>query len=164
MSSRRTRMLLAGIGTAGVLGLTAGAALAAPTNGGTEQGTFPAKGAVFQCSGPTGDITATGGNVYSVFHWNVDQNGVFHGTGTIVPQNDVVLEDAHGDSYTISGAGWFGAKGTDPNAPVVMTDTEHFVLHNTTSGGTLRVQVVTHLSPNGNFFSFDGGACEPPVG
>jgi len=162
MSVARSRMILAAITAAGAIGLSAAAAGAAPANGGTEHSSFPAAGSVFECSGPTGDITATSGTVNEIFHWNVDQQGVMHVTGTITPSHDVRLQDSNGDWYTISGASWFGGKAVSEDSPIVFTDTEHFVLHNVTSGGTVNVQIVSHMSPNGNFFMLDRGACEPP--
>ncbi len=120
-------------------------------------------GAVFSCAG--GDITVTGGTITEVVVGTTDAQGVFHITGTVVP-HDVTAADAAGNTYTISGASWFGSTATgDPEAGgqiIVLTDTEHFVLHGADGGVYAKVQSVEHLSPNGNIISFDFGACEPP--
>jgi len=47
--------------------------------------------------------------------------------------------------------------------PTVSTETDHFVIRNTTGGVYAKVQVVMHFSPNGNYFAFDRGSCEAPA-
>ena len=162
MRSLRSRAVLAGITALGTIGLASGAAFAALASGGTEHSSFPAMGAVFECSAPTGDITATSGTVDMVDHWNVDARGVFHETGT-VHTSGVTLLGSNGDRYTVSGASWFGGKVSAAGAPLVFTDTEHWVLHDVTSGGNVKVQIVSHWSP-GSSFTWDKGTCSAPVG
>jgi hypothetical protein len=125
-----------------------------------EHDSFDPTGQVFTCS-PT-DLTVTGGTVDEYFAGAQDANGVTHFTGTIVP-HDVTLTDGT-STFTLSGASWFGATASSPDAePTVSTETDHFVIHNADGGVYAMVQVVMHLSPNGNFFDFDGGQCEEPT-
>jgi len=123
---------------------------------------FNPTGQVFDCS-PT-DLTVTGGTVTEMFEGAQDANGVFHFTGTIVP-HDVTLTDGT-STYTLSGASWFGATATqtdDPEGmPTVSTETDHFVIRNASGGVYAKVQLVMHLSPNGDSFVFDRGQCEEP--
>ncbi|GAA2494650.1 hypothetical protein [Terrabacter carboxydivorans] len=165
MRSLRSRAVMAGVTALGTIGLTMGAAVsagAAPANGGTEHTSFPAAGAVFECAAPTGDITALTGTVNVVDHWNVDAQGVFHETGT-VNTSGVTLQGSNGDFYTVSGASWFGGKVDGTGTPLVFTDTEHWVLHDVTSGGIVKVQIVSHWSP-GSSFTWDKGTCSAPEG
>jgi len=116
-------------------------------------------GDVFVCS-PT-NLTVTGGTIDESFAGTLDANGISHFTGTIVPK-DVTLTDGT-NTYTLSGASWFGFKGSDPDGiPLVSTETDHFVIHDATGGVFAKVQVVMHLSPNGRSVDFDGGQCEEP--
>lgn len=162
MRSLRSHGVVAGIAALGMIGLAATTAGAAPANGATEHGTFDAAGAVFSCSAPTGDITALSGTVKMVDHWNVDGQGVFHETGTVTTSG-VTLQGANGDLYTVSGASWFGGKVDGTGTPLVFSDTEHWVLHDTTSGGIVKVQIVSHWSP-GSSFTWDKGSCSAPEG
>jgi len=117
-------------------------------------------GDVFACS-PT-DLTVTSGTIDEHFAGVQDANGVFHFTGTIVP-HDVTLTDGT-NTYTLSGASWFGFTGADPEGmPTVSTETDHFVIRGATGGVYAKVQVVMHLSPNGTSFTFDRGQCEEPA-
>jgi hypothetical protein len=125
-----------------------------------EHDSFDPTGQIFTCS-PT-DLTVTGGTVDEYFAGAIDANGVTHFTGTIVP-HDVTLTDGT-NTYTLSGASWFGATASSPDAmPTVSTETDHFVIHSATGGVYAKVQVVSHLSPNGTSFTFDGGQCEEPA-
>lgn len=139
--------------------LFAGPAQAAAT-GGTDHSSFPAAGAVFTCLG--GNLTAQTGTVNEVMHFTIDNTGVFHFTGTIVPHG-VTLTDTQGNTYVLSGASWFGGSATGPNTPTVFTDTEHFVIRRASGGVYAKVQIVDHTSPNGKNFTFDFGSCQPPA-
>jgi hypothetical protein len=154
-------MAVAAAGAAAAIGLWAAPAGAATSS--TEHTSFPAAGAVFACQG--GDLTVTGGTVYQVFHINQDNRGITHVTGTITPRR-VTLTDASGHGYTLSGAAWFGSKGTSETDIVVATDTEHFVIHAASGGVYAKVQAVEHLdvTPGGkvNVKSFNLGSCQPP--
>jgi hypothetical protein len=125
-----------------------------------EHDSFDATGAVFVCS-PT-NLTVTSGTVDEKFAGVQDANGVTHFTGTIVP-HDVTLTDGT-NTYTLSGASWFGATASSPDAmPTVATETDHFVIRYASGGVYAKVQVVMHLSPNGKSFDFDRGQCEEPA-
>ena len=147
-----------GAAAACVVGISGGIAQAAATTT-HEHTSFPAAGAVFTCLG--GNLTATAGTVDQVLATTVDGQGVFHMTGTITTHG-VVLQDAAGNTYTLSGASWFGGKGTETDI-LVETDTADFVIHNSTGGVFAKVQAVEHLSPNGTVKSFDFGSCEAPA-
>jgi hypothetical protein len=141
----------------GLLAATAGAS----ANGQTTHQTFDPTGAVFPCLG--GDLTVTGGTVSEVDHFTQDAQGVFHYTGTLTVDG-VTLQDAGGNAYTLSGSSWFGGKTTDPEGEdlIVGTDTNHFVIHRADGSAYAKVQLVDHVSPNGDSFTFDRGTCEPP--
>src|SRR6266567_2093725 len=104
-------------------------------------------------------LTPTGGTATLVFHESTAQ-GIFHltGTGTF---NRATLQDAAGNSYSVTGANWFGGSAYDPDAnePIAFTSTDKFVIRTATGGVFGMVNVTEHISPNGNFFSFDFGNC-----
>jgi len=151
---------LAAVTAACAFGLLAGPAGAAATTFHDHE-TIPVAGDVFSCTG--GDLTVTAGTITQVIEGVTDAQGKLHVTGTLVPHN-VTLQDAAGNTYTISGASWFGFTSSDPdgNDIVVATDTEHFVIHNAGGGVYAKVQAVEHLSPNGKVISFDFGSCATP--
>lgn len=74
----------------------------------------------------------------------------------------MTLQDAAGNTYTVSGASWFGGKSTAGGDIVVFTDTEHFVIHSSGGGIFGKVQIVEHISPNGKVIDFNFGTCLPP--
>jgi hypothetical protein len=156
------RMAVAAAGVAAAIGFWAAPAGASATSS-TEHSSFPAAGAVFACLG--GDLTVTGGTVYMVLHSNTDAQGITHFTGTITPRQ-VRLTDAAGNTYTLSGASWFGGKGPSETDIVVSTDTEHFVIHTASGGVYAKVQAIEHfnITPSGkvNVKSFNLGGCQPP--
>jgi hypothetical protein len=121
----------------------------------------PVAGDVFTCSG--NDLTVTGGTLAEVFHENEDAQRMFHYTGTVVP-HDVTLVDGAGNTYTISGASWFGGTSTDDmgNDPIVFTGTDHFVIHDASGAAYATVRLIGHLSPNGHTVEFDRGDCVLP--
>jgi hypothetical protein len=161
-----SRSLAAATATVAALSAAALAGLAGPANASAttfkQHDAFDPTGMVFSCS-PT-DLTVTGGIVDETFEGVQDANGVVHFTGTIVPHG-VTLTDGT-NTYTLSGATWFGSTASDPDptaAPTVATETDHFVIRTTSGGVYAKVQVVMHQSPNGNFFVFDRGSCEAPA-
>lgn len=141
-----------------VFGVLAGPANAAAQTF-KDHETIPAVGDVFTCQG--GDLTVTSGYITQAIEGSVDGHGVYHVTGTIVP-HDVTLTDGT-NTYTISGASWFGSSSTSPDGmPTVATETDHFVIHNADGGVYATVQLVEHISPNGTMIDFDLGQCEQP--
>ena len=161
MKAALTRTVLTAVSALGAIGLAAGAASAAQPLNDTQHVTQDVTGQVFTCSG--GDLTIDSGSISIVQHENVDGQGIFHITGTVTPQ-DVVLSDAAGNLYSISGAQWFGGKAVSEDTPILFTDTEHFVIHSASGGVYAKVQAVSHFSQNGASFSFDKGSCQPPQG
>lgn len=157
------KSLLAAVSALALALIPATASSAQPAGNATDHSSFPAAGAVFTCAAPLGDLTATSGVVDQVIHTNVDGAGVFHITGTIVP-HEVTLTDGSGALYTLSGASWFGGKVSPDNVPLVLTDTEHFVIHSATGAAVARVSLVSHLGPSGLSFSKNLGTCLPPMG
>ena len=105
-------------------------------------------------------LTGTGGTASLVFHESTDAQGIFHltGTGTF---NRATFEDAAGNSYSVSGANWFGGSAYDPDAnePIAFTSTDKFVIRTATGGVFGMVNVTEHISPNGTYFEFDFGNC-----
>lgn len=105
-------------------------------------------------------LTPTGGTATLVFHESTDANGVFHltGTGTF---NDATLQDTAGNSYSITGANWFGGSAYDPDAsqPIAFTSTDKFVIRTATGGVFGMVNAIEHISPDGEYFLFDFGRC-----
>jgi hypothetical protein len=150
---------MAGMVALGLTGLAAGAASAAQPMNETIHETQDVSGQVFTCAG--GDLTIDSGMISMVQHDSVDGQGIFHITATVTPQG-VVLSDADGNTYSISGAQWFGGKALSENEPILFTDTEHFVIHGADGGVYAKVQAVSHFSATGASFSFDKGSCETP--
>ena len=157
-----TRIAVAAAGAAAAIGLWAAPAGASPSST-TEHISFDPAGAVFTCQG--GDLTAKGGTVYQVFHTSQDAQGILHFTSTITPRH-VTLTDASGNGYTLSGAVWFGGKGTTLDNPLVATSTAHFVIRSASGGVYGKVQAIEHLNitPNGQIKvkSLDLGNCQLP--
>ncbi len=125
----------------------------------TIQESSDAAGAVFTCGSNT--IMVTGGTTDFVMHSGLDATGVFHFTGTITV-HDITAEDADGNQYTITGASWFGGKGTEDQQQI-FTDTEHFVIRGADGGVYGHAQIVEHFTADGSSFVADIGSCEPPA-
>jgi hypothetical protein len=115
-------------------------------------------GATVSCG--TTVLTATGGTASFVFHESTDAQGIFHvtGTGTF---NRATFQDTAGNSYSVSGANWFGGSAYDPDAtePIAFTSTDKFVIRTATGGVYGMVNVIEHISPTGKYFAFDFGTC-----
>lgn len=152
------RVATAGVVALGAIGLAAGGASASAMSE-TFHVTQDVTGQVFTCTG--GDLTVESGMISIIQHDNIDNRGIFHITATVTPKN-VVLSDAAGNTYSISGAQWFGGKALSEEESLLFTDTEHFVIHNATGGVYAKVQAVSHFSVNGASFTFDKGSCQTP--
>jgi hypothetical protein len=158
MRTGAARVATAGVVALGAIGLAAGGASASAVSE-TFHVTQDVTGQVFACTG--GDLTVESGMISIIQHDNIDNRGIFHMTATVTPQ-DVVLSDAAGNSYSISGSQWFGGKALSEDEPILFTDTEHFVIHGADGGVYAKVQAVSHFSATGASFSFDKGSCETP--
>lgn len=142
------------------------ASLAGPANASAmtfkQHDSFDPTGSVFSCT-PT-NLTVTGGMVNESLEGVQDANGVVHFTGTIVTHG-VTLTDGT-NTYTMSGASWFGSTASSPDPedpPTVATETDHFVIRDASGGVYAKVQLVMHLSPNGDSFEFNRGSCIAPA-
>jgi hypothetical protein len=161
MRFRKSAVTIGVMSAACVLTALAGPAQAAQTVQ-TEHSSFDPTGATFSCLG--GDLTVVSGTVDEIDHFNTDNQGRVHVTGTITV-HDVTLTDEQGNVYRLSGASWFGATLPDQSEmsePIVATDTEHFVIRSASGGVFAKVQVVSHISPNGDTFTFNMGSCSAP--
>lgn len=153
------------IGLLAVSAVCAMGALTSPANAAAQtfkdHESFDVSGAVFPCQG--GDLTVTAGSISQTVEGVQDGQGTFHITGTLVPHG-VTLTDGT-NTYSVSGADWFGGKSLDPdgNLIIVSTDTSHFVIRNASGGVYAMVQITEHMSAN-NTFVFDRGQCETPNG
>jgi hypothetical protein len=116
-------------------------------------------GAVFTCATTT--YTIVSGSIRIVIHEDVTASGNMNVTGTLTPQ-DVVAKDEAGNLYDIVGAGWFGGSFNANTGGEAFTDTEKFQIVQQGGGTVGSVNLTTHISPNGNFVSFDFGTCAPP--
>lgn len=159
MRIKRTRLAVGAAGTA-CAAVTLLALPAQAATGATVHSSYSPVGEVFSCQG--GDLSVQTGTADQVFHSTVDNTGTYHFTATIVP-HAVTLTDAQGNIYSLSGAAWIGGSGPNPAAPIVFTDTDHFVIRNATGGVYAKVQLLEHTSPNGTSFTLDLGSCLPPA-
>jgi hypothetical protein len=155
------RIAVAAAGVTAAIGFWVAPAAASAASS-TQRTSIDPTGDVFTCRG--NDLTVTAGTVSELFHVNQDAQGIFHITGTSTPHN-VTLGDASGNTYTLSGAGWFGAKGTSETDILVATTTEHLVIHAASGGVYAKVQAVEHfnITPAGqvNMKSLSFGSCQP---
>jgi hypothetical protein len=116
-------------------------------------------GAVFTCS--DANYTIISGSISLVLHEGVAASGNMNVTGTVTPQG-VVAQDEAGNLYDIVGAGWFGGSMNARTGGGAFTDTEKFQIVQQGGGTVGSVNLTTHISPNGDFNSFDFGDCVPP--
>lgn len=159
MKATLTRTLIAATAALGALGLgaTSASAASAPE---IWRMTQDVAGQVFPCT--NGDLNIDSGSISIVMQDVIDGNGVWHATFTLTPE-DVVLSDSSGNHYALAGASWWGGKAYDENAPIVFTETDHFVIHG--AGGVYgSVQYTAHASVNGASFAFDKSTCQVPEG
>jgi hypothetical protein len=116
----------------------------------------------------TGDVitcedasyTAVSGELSIVIHEGASQSGNINFTGTIVPR-DVILVDEAENTFSIVGAEWFGGTFNAQQGTFQFTDTDHFNIIG--AGGVFgTVRVTFHLSPNGKVVDLDFGTCQLP--
>jgi hypothetical protein len=135
-------------------------ASASPASGTTEHSFFDPVGAVFTCN--SREITVTAGTVDQVMHFGQDSSGGSHFTGTLTA-HDIAAQDANGAQYTITGASHVAGKLAADTLQLV-TDSSHFVIHETAGGVYGKVQLVDHYNVTGRSFTLDFGGCEAPNG
>ncbi len=116
-------------------------------------------GAVFTCTDAT--YTIVSGSIRLVLHEDVTASGNMNVTGTLTPEH-VVAQDEAGNLFDIVGAGWFGGSFNANTGGAAFTDTEKFQIVQQGGGTVGSVNLTTHISPNGDFKSFDFGNCAPP--
>lgn len=144
---------------AGALFLVAASAGVASAGAGvTQHGSFPATGATITCGATV--LTPREGAIDTVFHENADGRGRYHYTGTDTAR-DVVLVDADGGTYRLTGASSFSGTSLDPEGMdnVVTTDVSKFTVTRDGGGRVGMIDLVNHLSPNGGVIAFDFGSC-----
>lgn len=151
------RRLVATLAAALALALSASPALA---NGPAVHFSVPVTGDVFVCGANT--YTITSGTISIVIHEGSSASGNLNITGTITPRN-VVAVDEDGNVYSIVGAEWFGGTYNAKTDALQQTFTAKLQIVSKGGGTADSVNVVTHLSPNGDFNFFDFGTCAPPT-
>lgn len=143
---------------AALLALAAAPALAA----GAQRFTEDVTGDAFTCSDAT--YTIVSGQVKIVIHEGESASGNLNVTGTITPRG-VVAVDEQGNTYSIQGAGWFGATLNAQNGNFVFTDTEKFTITSPGTGVVGTVNTTTHFNMTGshvNSVDFNFGNCATP--
>ena len=115
-------------------------------------------GDVFVCDSAV--YTVTSGTLLSVFHEGTTASGNTNFTGTLVPKH-VVLEDAEGNVYSLSGAVWFGNTSNAQQGSSQGTFTAFFNIVSKGGGVVDTVRMVAHFGANGEF-SIDSGSCVLP--
>ena len=147
------RRLLVTLAAVCALALGASPVLA---NGPATHSSFPVTGFVFVCGPNT--YTITSGTVTSVMHDGSSASGNLNGTFTGTPKK-VVAVDAAGNVYSIVGAVWGGFTFNAQTGGFQTTFTGKLQIVG--QGGTAdSVNVVFHISPNGDVNDFDFGTCE----
>lgn len=121
---------------------------------------FDPTGDVFDCSGGGGNIySVVSGTVNVVVHEEESSSGSTSFTITFTPKQ-VVLEDGDGNEYKLRGAVWGGFTSNGSTGAEQGTFTAKLQIVSAGGGGTAdSVNLVGHLSPNGNFTEFDFGTC-----
>ncbi len=125
-------------------------------NGPAVHFSFPVTGDVFVCGANT--YTITSGTVSAVMHEGSSTSGNLNGTFTGTP-NRVVAVDAAGNVYSIVGAVWSGFTFNAQTGGFQTTFTGKLQIVSKGGGTADSVNVVFHISPNGNINDFDFGTC-----
>ena len=153
------RRLVATLAAVSALALSASPVLA---NGPAVHDSFPVTGDVFVCGANT--YTVTSGTVSTVTHQGSSASGNVNFTFTGTPKQ-VVAEDADGNVYSIVGAIWGGGTFNAQTGGSQMTFTGKLQIVSQGGGTADSVNVVSHISPNGDVNDFDFGTCVlPPEG
>src|SRR3954464_2510159 len=118
----------------------------------TTHESFDVTGTVFPC--PTHTYTVTSGAISHVTHESVDASGTTHFTVTDTPDH-VSLVDEHGNTYSLTGAIWFGGRDDQ-----ILTATHMFNIVG--RGGVSDSIKLVERFRNGELISRDFGSCELP--
>jgi len=147
------RRLVATLAVALALTLSASPALA---NGPAVHDSFPVTGDVFVCGANI--YTVTSGTVSAVMHEgsSASGNGNFTFTGT---PKQVVAVDEDGNVYSIVGAVWGGGTFNAQTGGFQTTFTSKLQIVSKGGGTADSVNIVFHISPNGDINAFDFGTC-----
>ncbi len=125
-------------------------------NGPAVHDSFPVVGDVFVCGANT--YTVTSGTVSLVMHEGSSASGNLNGTFTGTPRR-VVAVDQDGNEYSIVGAVWSGFSLNAQTGGFQTTFTGKLQIVSQGGGTVDSVNVVFHISPNGDINSFDFGTC-----
>ncbi len=115
-------------------------------------------GDVFVCESAT--YTTIEGTLKSTFHEGSSKSGNTNFTGTLVPQN-VLLVDEDGELYSIAGAIWFGDTSNAQQGSAQGTFTAYLNIVSKGGGVVDTVRQTAHFGANGEF-ELDHGTCELP--
>jgi N-acetylmuramic acid 6-phosphate (MurNAc-6-P) etherase len=147
------RRFIAAIAAAGALALSATTAFA---NSAAIHYSFDATGMVIACGDHS--YTVASGTVNVVEHVGTSASGNLNVTATLTP-DDVVLVDASGNVYSLAGALWFGGSLNARTGGLADTDTSKIQILSQGGGTVDSLNVVFHISPNGDITSLDFGTC-----
>jgi len=114
-----------------------------------------ATGDVIVCADTT--YTATSGSLRFIVHEGASASGNVNFTITVVPL-DIVLTDGSG-SFSVGGAVWFGFALNAQSGAGQSTLTAFLQIVEQGGGIVDSVQVLVHVSPNGDVTAFDFGSC-----
>jgi hypothetical protein len=105
-------------------------------------------------------LTSVTGVIDTVMHENADGRGLYHYSGTDTARG-VTLVDADGATYRLEGASSFSGTSRDGEGldNVVTTDVQEFTISGVGGGRLGKVDVVNHLSPNGQLRTVVFGTC-----
>lgn len=151
------RRLLSTVIAACALALSAAPVLA---NGPAVHDAFPVTGDVLVCG--VNNYTITSGTVSIVSHEGSSTPGNLNGTFTGTPKK-VVAVDEDGNEYSIVGAVWSGFSLNAQTGGFQTTFTGKLQIVSRGGGTVDSVNVVFHISPNGDINAFDFGTCEVPA-
>ena len=115
-------------------------------------------GDVFVCESAT--YTVIEGTLKFTFHEGSSKSGNTSFTGTLVPQN-VVLVDEDGAKYSNTGALWFGDTSNAQQGSAQGTFTAHLNIVSQGGGVVDTVRQTGHFGANGEF-ELDKGTCLLP--
>jgi hypothetical protein len=151
---RHLRAVLVSVTFALALSLSVASATAAPAQHREDS----VVGDVFVCESAT--YTVIEGTLKFTFHEGSSKSGNTNFTGTLVPQN-VVLVDEDGAKYRNMGALWFGDTSNAQQGSAQGTFTAHLNIVSQGGGVVDTIRQTGHFGSNGEF-ELDHGTCMLP--